>query len=338
MMSIDFWKFVRRQLQDGEPLFVAHVADHTRHCPGTTGAGIAVAEDGEIRGTIGGGILEANALKLARRVLNDGQFNPAYERLHHRKDAPVDDRNSRSGLICAGTQTHVYHLVRPRTDLETVDTIVEKLDNDEPGLVRIGCDGMSLHDGALPDTIESPYRFETSDEWEFVWQLRNWKRIAIVGGGHCGLALSRVMAQLGYTVTVIDHRPDVFTFTNNKYASRRLVVDDYSEVGELIDAPAWTHVVVMTCNKPADVRALYGVADGPFPYIGVMAAPAKLAAIRDDLTNLGVSQDRIDTIHGPVGLDIASDTPEEIAISVAAEILDKRRRLFPFTSPPEAGC
>ena len=333
-MSVDFWKFVHRRLSADERLFLAHVARHSRHSPGTTGARLAVGEDGTTRGTIGGGIMEADVLQQAEKALDAGDYTPRYERLFHRPTAPDDDHSRSSGLNCAGNQTNVYHLVDPAEDRRIVDEIVTRIENDATGRIHISANGLQLDD-YTPEQIEPPHRFEGGDSWRFSSLLLNWKRIAIIGGGHCGLALSRVMTQLGYTVTVFENRPDVFTFTNNDHATHRITVDDYAEAGSHIDHRHWTHVVVMTANQPDDVRGLYGVADDPYPYIGVMGAPAKLAHIRSDLEDLGISSKTIDRFYAPIGLDMTSNTPEEIAISVAAEILRERNELFPFTRSPD---
>lgn len=333
-MSLDLWRFVKDRLHAGDAVFLAHVAHNTRHSPGTTGAQLAVCADGATFGTIGGGVMEAEVLETAEEALAAGDFEPRYERLYHRRKAPDDEKSRRSGLICAGNQTNVYHLVTPDADRATVDEIVDRLEDDRAGLVHISAAGLELQD-YTPKQIEPPHRLNTGDSWRFSTQLLNWKRIAIIGGGHCGLALSRVMSQLGYTVTVFENRPDVFTFTDNNFATHRIAVDDYAEAGDQIEYPAWTHVIVMTANQPDDVRGLLGVAEGPYPYIGVMGAPAKLAQIRSDLTELGIADRAIDRFYAPIGLDMTSNTPEEIAISIAAEILRERKSLFPFTRPPD---
>ncbi len=329
------WQFTLDNLRDGNPVFVAHVAHNTKHSPGTTGARLAVGPNGTTAGTIGGGIMEAEVLQRAEEALSDDDFTPEYERLYHRRNAPDAGEPAKpSGLACAGNQTNVYHVVEPDEDLEIVEAIVEQLANDQAGLVEISEAGMKLTDHA-PEEIEPPYRFDRGDDWRFRWQLLNWKRVAIIGGGHCGLALSRVTAQLGYTVTVFENRPDVFTFAENDYATHKIVVDDYAEAGDQIRHPVFTHVVVMTSNQPDDVRGLLSVAEGPYPYIGVMGAPAKLARIRSDLLDLGISSEAIDRFYAPIGLEMTSNTPEEIATSIAAELLRERESLFPFTRPDD---
>lgn len=332
---LDFWTFIERRLDRGEPVFTAHVAHNTRHSPGTAGAQLAVSRDGTTFGTIGGGIMEADVLEEAEQALTTGTYPPRTKHLFHRKAVPQNHSGATSGLGCAGDQTNIYQVLRPDTDGECVSEIVARLRADRAGVVHISATGMTLKEGQ-PEQIEAPYRFERTDPWEFSLQLLNWKRIAIVGGGHCGLALSRVMSQLGYAVTIFDNRPDVVTFSKNDYATHRVAVDDYREAGDSIDHRSWTHVVVMTANIDDDIRALLGVAEGPYPYVGVMGAPAKLASIGAELKRSGISDEAIDRFYAPVGLPMTSNTPQEIAISIAAEILAERETLFSFTRPPES--
>ncbi len=335
-MDPTVWTFARDRLVDGESVFLAIVADHTRHSPGTTGAQFAVALDGTTAGTIGGGIMEADVLTMAARVLHGDSSHtyPRQERLTHRRKAP--DGASPSGLICAGHQTNLYALLRPERDLPTVQEITARITTDQPGLLTLSPEGLTLDTTDLPPR-STPTTLHPGPPFRFQASLQNWKRAAIIGGGHCGLALSRVLRHLGYTVTVFETRREVFTFQENEHAHHRIVVDDFSEAGPMITLPAWTHVIVMTANLPSDVRGLLGTAELPFPYIGVMGAPAKLQRIRAALRDAGISDDAIAGIHAPIGLPMTSNTPEEIAISIAAQLLQLREELFPFTRPPDPG-
>lgn len=330
-MNLPFWNFVLRHLQTGHPLFLAHVAHHSRHSPGTRGAHLAVLKDGSSFGTIGGGIMEADVLQTARQALADGSLLPYFQKLYHRRKAPHSDAKT-SGLGCAGHQTNIYHLVHPEHDLILINDLVQHLKNDRPAQLQIDAHGMTLHHDSQP-TLQDPYFFRSEEPWKFRLQLLNWKRIAILGAGHCGLALSQVMNQLGYTVTIVDNREDLFTLNQNQWATHRIIVDDYALAGPQIRHPSWTHLVVMTANVDDDIRALYGCASLNFPFLGVMGAPAKWAHIKSNLQQLNVDPSDIARIRVPVGMKMTSNTPQEIAISIAAQILREREHLFPFTRP-----
>lgn len=328
-MNLEFWNFVLQQLQADKPVFLGFVAHNTRHSPGTTGACIAIADGEPPVGTIGGGIMEANVLSLANQALDSRDFPPQLQLLHHRRKLPQNSPGTLSGLGCAGAQTNIYLLARPEKDLQTVQAIIDAIQADTSGRLTISSAGLAVED--YPSTtIDPPFSFQDGEDWRFSSLLFNWKRVAIFGGGHCGRALSRTMHHLGYAITLVENRPDVFTFQDNPYIHYPITVDDYADAGPLLNHIPWTHVVVMTANIDDDIRALLGVARRPFPYIGVMGAPAKLARIRSELTDAGISQDTIDRFYAPIGLPMTSDTPEEIAISVASQILQERAALFDF--------
>ncbi|RDV36949.1 hypothetical protein DV096_15670 [Bradymonadaceae bacterium TMQ3] len=339
MLDLSLWRYVLGSLEAGQPVHLTHVAWHSRHSPGTTGASLAVVGSGESWGTIGGGVMEAEL--ILRAVAQLTSWTPQegvrleVRELEHRRKAT---RGERSGLFCAGQQTNMSYIVGPAQAL-VVRRILELMESDEPGWVEVGPEGLRLDETTPPEL--PPLRFERPTHATVLLraQLLNWKRVAIIGGGHCGLALSRVMAGLGYTVTIFDTRADVFTLQQNAFATHKIVVEDYAEAGALIRQPEWTHVVVMSADVDSDIRGLLGVTrleetKGSFPYIGVMGAPAKLARIRSALGEAGIGEDAIARLYAPIGLKMTSNTPEEIAISVAAEILQERERLFPFTAAP----
>ena len=132
------------------------------------------------------------------------------------------------------------------------------------------------------------------------------------------------MKHLGYDVFVFDTRANVSTAIENKYTHTVQIVDDYQDVAALIQYPELTQVVVMTTDVASDVRGLLGVIDQPIPSIGVMGSQAKIAEITRRLKSEGISENQLSRLTVPVGIPMVSNTPEEIAISVAAQLLQKR--------------
>lgn len=330
---MQFWLKLLAHLQTGQPAFLGLVADNTSHSPGTRGAKLFVRPDGSTEGTIGGGIMEADIIGKGTRALASGSFEPEFQVLYHRPKGKGD----KSGLICAGHQTNVYYLCDPERDLPIVEEVVERLERDDPGLLELGPSGLRLSEEDAISPQRAPIRLveegDARDSWCYQEQLLNWKRAAIIGGGHCGLALSRVLTNLGYAVTLFDTREDIFTFVENEHARYKIAVDDFAQAAAHIDHPGVTHVIVMTMGQPGDVRGLLGTIEGPYPYIGVMGSEAKLAKIWSDLEELGVDPELFERVYAPIGLKMTSNTPEEIAVSIAAELLRERETLFPHTRP-----
>ena len=315
-----FWQTVASLLEKGQNVFLALVAEHTQHSPGTMGAKLLVAKNHDPVGTIGGGIMEYKLVKQAGDILERDNYTPEIQTLIHRKSGPGE----KSGMICAGKQTNLYYLCHPEKDGETVERIKHNLENDQSATLTISPSGMLVKE-QQPDVNKPQIKLSVGENrWLYEEQLLNFKRIAIIGGGHCSLALSRVMKNLGYGVFVYETRENVFTITENRYTRSVQIVDDYRDAASLINYPELTNVVVMTTDVDSDVQGLLGLIDLPSPFIGVMGSQAKIAEILRRLKSEGISEDQLSHLTAPVGTPMTSNTPEEIAISVAAQILQKR--------------
>ena len=316
---LTFWKTLTTHLQDGQRVFLAFVAAHGAHSPGTAGAKLLVPERGEPRGSIGGGIMEYDLIQRARAVLADGEaFAPEIDVLdHHTKG-----KGTPSGLVCAGSQTNLYYLCTAK-EQATVARVAALVEADRSGWLTIRPTGMTVEEKA-PDLAQPAVVLtEAAGAWRYDEQLLNRKRIAILGGGHCSLALSRMMRWLGYAVQVFDTRPAIPSFENNPYA-HTITLQDYREAAAHIPFPELTDVVLMTNSFEADVRGLQGVLPLPVPYIGLMGSAAKIGRVLSTLRKEGVSKETLARITAPVGLPIESDTPEEIAVSVAAQLIQMK--------------
>lgn len=337
MLAVEFWRLVLAELEAGRPAFIACVADHTRHSPGKRGARMLLTLGGEQRGTIGGGVMELNLLARGRQALSapDAARSPSCERLFHRKDAP----GLASGLICAGEQVVVSGVLMP--DAEVIFALGRAcalMASGRFGLLQWAADGV-LSAVEEADVEAAPEAFvvrvveEGAAAWMYQEQTLNLNRVAIFGAGHCGLALSRQMKWLGFDVSVLDVRAQLPTLEENVWADRKLTGADFSELAQQVPYPALTWAVVMTADFPSDTRALLGALRQPFVFVGVMGAPAKLRAIKQALSEQGVSQEALSRLTAPVGLPISSATPEEIAVSVSAQILALRPERFGSFKP-----
>jgi len=318
--KIAYWKKVLSLLNKGQNVFIAMVVDHTIHSPGTTGAKLLVIENKEMMGTIGGGIMEFTLVNRAYNILNNGNFTPEIQSLNHKKTGT----DEQSGMICAGKQTNLYYVCEPEKDGEIVDKIVQNLTEGQSAILSISPEGMSLHKQEL-ENHDSQYSFTQSDNhWCYQEQLKNYNRIAILGGGHCSLALSRVMKNLGYDVFVFETRGNISTLGENNFVDTTNILDDFKDAASQLSLPENTQVVVMTTDVPNDVRGLLGLLDFPFPFIGVMGSVNKISEIKKRLHAENISEQQLSRIVSPVGLAMVSNTPEEIAISVAAQLLQLR--------------
>ena len=301
---------------EGRRVFLAFVVGHQKGSPGTEQARLLFTEDGRQLGTIGGGAMEARLLNDSKVAFKEGPVAPQLTTLIHRPS-----KESASGLFCGGTQTQVT-LIVDESHKTIVGEILERLELGKSGTVVFTSKGISLRE----EELENPaVGFDRPDaRWSAWVGLFNRRRILIVGCGHCGAALARQMDLLGFHVTVVDPRKDLFT-QNALPAEIVIEICDYAGAAALmaVKHAILTFAIVMTPSFIDDVAALAGLLTKPFPFIGVMGSPAKIKKIQDELRIRNFGDESWSRITAPVGLSIGSDTPEEIAVSVAAQILQK---------------
>ena len=139
--------------------------------------------------------------------------------------------------------------------------------------------------------------------------------------GNCALALSELMSKLDFHLTVFDDRPDLNTLQKNEFAHRIEIIESYEKIGELIDSDRAAYVVVMTLGYKFDEIVIRQLFDKDFKYFGVLGSKAKMKTLLKSLEKDGFDKKRLANIHTPIGIKINSRTPEEIAVSIAAEII-----------------
>jgi len=296
------------------------VAESLGSSPGRQGYKMAVGADGELCGSIGGGVMEVNLVEQSRSILSKpsgsarSSIEPVKDQIH-RKGAP----NS-SGMMCSGKQTVIFKLLTPENN-GTVQTIIEALNIRRPDTVYLS----SAEFSATPRQDETPtdFRFKRIDENDFVYEERlGFKNdLYIIGGGHCALALSELMSKMDFHISIYDDRPDLNTIEKNAFAHEIRVVESYEQIGSAILSGPNTYVVVMTLGYKSDEIVIRKLLDKDFKYFGVLGSKAKMASLLKEFRGEGFDSEKLERIHTPIGLPIKSHTPEEIAVSIAAEII-----------------
>ena len=311
---LSFWRTVAGEVFEGRRVFLAFVVGHQKGSPGTEQARLLFTENGQQLGTIGGGAMEARLLDDSKAAFKEGRLAPQLTTLEHRSS-----KESASGLFCGGTQTQVT-LIVDESQKTIIGEILERLEMGNSGTLVFDSEGISLGEEEL---TESAAGFDSQNvHWSAWLGLFNRRRILIVGFGHCGAALARQMDMLGFHVTAVDPREDLFAH-HALPSEMAAEFCDYTDAGALIEVnhARLTFAIVMTPSFIDDVAALTGLLSQPFPFIGVMGSPAKIKKIQDELRIQNFRDESLSRITAPVGLSINSDTPEEIAVSVAAQIL-----------------
>jgi xanthine dehydrogenase accessory factor len=143
----------------------------------------------------------------------------------------------------------------------------------------------------------------------------------IIGAGHVGFHLARVAHEVGFRVHVVDDR-EKFANTERFPDAVEIVVDDIPEWIERTTLPPHAYTVVVTRGHTNDLEAMRALAPRDLRYLGLIGSRAKVARIYDELLKDDrLSPERLERVHAPIGLDIGAVTPQEIAVSILAELI-----------------
>jgi xanthine dehydrogenase accessory factor len=319
MNKIQFWEYVHECLQADEPVLLLLVVESGGSSPGKPGFKMVVTVDGRIYGTIGGGIMERDLVEKAGKLLSRGTGRPQLLKLLHHEDGA----GKRSGMICSGWQRlALLHLAGG--DSDAVDSLIFALKRNRPGRLKFSPQGMEFQPLKKPAAAIA-FTFKSVDDWMYQEEAGQRPTVTIIGGGHVGLALSRVMADLNFHIMVLDDRARLATMAANTYAQEKQVVN-YKSIGKHVSEGNQNYVVIMTFGHKADELVLKQLAGEKLRYLGLLGSPAKIAQIFARLKKKGIGAASLKKVHAPIGLPINSHTPEEIAVSIAAEIIQVKNQ------------
>ncbi len=263
--------------------------------PQTAGAIMVVDDALNTFGTIGGGCVEAEVRRRAFEMMGRGVAAVLRFKLDH--DYGWDD-----GLICGGV---LDLLVAPFPGDAILAEVIDRFDR------RVAA---SLDFEAA--TEKGPTRYTLS--------IPPRERLLIAGAGHVGQALARLALGLEFDVTVYDDRSDMMERFVPPGANRAP-----GEIAESLRAAAiddQTFCVIVTRGHRHDEQALHAVIGRGARYLGMIGSRRKIRLIFDDLRAMGVAESHLEAVLAPIGLAIGATTVEEIAISIAAQIVEVRRR------------
>ena len=154
----------------------------------------------------------------------------------------------------------------------------------------------------------------------FVEPILSKSLIVVIGAGHVGLEVVFLAKWLGYRVIIADDRTALCTPEAVPEADEHLP-GPLDDLVDRIELAAQTYFVLTTRNVEVDVVALPGILAAKPAYIGVIGSRRRWATTKSKLLEMGVSAEAIETIHSPIGLDLKTETPREIAVSILAQIM-----------------
>jgi len=333
---------VERWKEDGKPVALATVVQTWGSSPRGAGAKMALTPDGKITGSVSGGCVEGAVFEAGVDVLKTGQP----QLLHF---GVADETAWEVGLACGGS---IDIFVRPLdpTFFEVLHTVLREecaavaVTIVRGGAVALGREMLIREDGHVTGTLGADLDERAVELAKQVLTQGISQRAALdaqteaflevilppptlvaVGGVHITVALMKLARTLGYRTVVVDPR-SAFGNTERFPDVDRLIQAWPDEAFREIPITRSTAIAMLTHDPKLDDPALKVALPSPAFYVGALGSRTTQAKRRQRLQEDGVSAAHLDRLRGPIGLEIEARTPEEIAVSIMAEIVAARNR------------
>ncbi len=329
-----FWKAVYDHLKAGEPVALVTVAASKGSVPRGAGARMAVFANGSATGSVGGGAVEHAARAFAQETVAGGARLKRY--------GLTRDDAAGLGMICGGDVTLLFQPLLPGLGAaEAVSEAVcaalaerrpcwlaqEVLPDGRALMGLYGKDGLLAGDRLDPEpALAARPILETGARIRFTDPVSRAGRALIFGGGHVSRALTPILAGVGFSVFVYDDRPEFADIARFPGADGAAVVD-FSDLKREVNVTPDDFAVIVTRGHQADYEVLRQVLPAGAAYLGMIGSRAKVRATLDRLCDDGYDPEEIARVCAPIGLPIGAQTPEEIAVSIAAEMILRRSQL-----------
>jgi xanthine dehydrogenase accessory factor len=336
------YKEIVRILTQGNKAILATVIQQSGSAPRKSGAQMVIGEDGSFVGSVGGGRLEADCIAAAPGVLAEDR---AKVLAFHLTGTEVAE----TAMICGGdAEVFLEPLATGCRDLYANlleiqkrggEAVLATVISSEPVRQGTGLKALVIADGnaigplaldeealaAAHEVIHEkkvrliPYQGGLL----YLEPIISEPTLYLFGAGHISRSIAPVAHMVGFKVIVIDDRGE---FANRDYFPQadEIWVEGFDGVGKKIDPGAQSYMVIVTRGHTHDYTVLQQVLSIECRYIGMIGSSRKREIIFKKLLQEGHSQRELDRVHAPIGLDIGAETPEEIAVSIVAELITVR--------------
>ena len=317
---------MKARLLAGEDLVMVTVTASSGATPRGAGARMLVGKSGRICGTIGGGAVEYRSEQIALTVLQEKS-----SRGHDFTLTRDDVQNL--GMICGGACNVFFHYLSAGDP-----DILALADEAEARFVR-GADAWlvsDLGDGGrlyltgkgdsalLPYLTRQPHRVQVGGHELYIEQIVTAGRVYVFGGGHVAQELVPVLAHVGFRCVVMDDRPE-FADPALFPTAEQVILGDFHRLSDFVTIGSEDYVCVMTRGHSGDTVVQAQVLKCRPCYCGVIGSRHKAAGVRKVLKEqYGLTEAELNGATTPIGISIQAETPAEIAISIAAQLIAHR--------------
>lgn len=335
-------------LEEGSALVLASIISQEGSAPRQTGTKMVIGMDGNGYGTIGGGLMEDNVVKAAKSVLDSGQSQLIDFDLTN-QDANI------SGMICGGKATVMLEYIGASPENTGLfrslhETVINRdnvthitLFKDDNRAISDSSHCLLFNNGKITGhcplagadleqlitkvrgtRIATIVRFK---DWRvFLEPVRKIKTLYCFGAGHVARPTAHIAALAGFSVVVVDDRAECAQKEHFPDAREVRVINDFNHAFKDFYIDTDSLIVIFTHDHLYDLIILEQALKTDASYIGMISSRKKRDTIYKALMAKGVKEEELARVHSPIGLDINAETPEEIAVSIVAELIQESAR------------
>lgn len=332
-MKNTIYDIIEEYIENDKTGSIATVISREGSAPRDAGAKMFVGEDGQTYETIGGGNLEFKVQKQAMTTMNTDE--PQFVRVNMEPKEVTSD-----GMICGG-EVEVFLEPIQKKHLELYRKLEQMEKNGKKGILITNLNGKlekTLVDEDMTITGDDIKIWDTNSffqnninkihpqtvEDNLIETIHPSPLLYIFGAGHISQFIAPLANTIGFQVVIIDDRSE---FANKERFpdAHELIVKDFQEVFNQLKFSGEEFVVIVTRGHQYDRDVLEESLKRKTKYLGMIGSKMKVKMILEQMRKLGYDEEKVDNVYSPIGLSINADTPQEIAVSIAAELIKVRR-------------
>jgi Xanthine and CO dehydrogenases maturation factor, XdhC/CoxF family len=319
-MKNQFTKILNH-LEANHSLMMITIIKREGSAPREVGARMYLTDTKEVDGSIGGGRIEYLALKVAAKLLQEQQSQVSQYHLGNEQAAAI-------GMVCGGDiwLSYQYLSADIKGQLEVIRQIVKAGEANENIWLTMEmgkAGGQEI--GVAFAGSNHPTLVESNGSMYYTDPILKTGTVYIFGGGHVSKELTPLLVYLGFSCVVYDDREE-YANSQEFPSATRIICEEFGDIEKHIKLNAEDYVVSMTRGHLHDIAVQAWALKQHPCYIGVIGSKRKVEFSKNELLKQGFSTAEIASCHSPIGLDIGADTPQEIAVSVAAELIEIRHK------------
>ena len=331
---MEIYEAVEDYLSRGRGGAIATIIKKTGAAPREAGAKMFIGDDGRFFGTVGGGCVEAEVWQAAKDVARKGKV----KLLHYSLDNRLVEEE---GMICGGNVDifiepvlerckNVYAAARDLEERGKDALIVTRFSETTFFKGLVGPDGAVTGDdpGEEIRALFGSYLKEAGPvvgDGILIEPTTPSSLLYLFGAGHISQYVSKAATMVDFNVVVVDDR-DEFANRERFPEAREIIVDDFARALEALRFRGSEYVAIVTRGHKHDALVLEEVLKKPAHYVGMIGSKRKSALILEHLRRKGVDDQTLKSVYAPIGVDINAQTPQEIAISIVAQLIAVKRK------------